>query len=250
MPTAAIMYLPQRPDPGADVTLLATGTPPSSAPGAATYRWDLDDDGRFDDAVGMTIQFRVREGSNVVRVEESYPDGDRALAREVVTTAGSPLPLSPPPPPPPPKPAPIPAPPPPPPAAVEPPAPLTPSAVVALPALARLLAGPHSLRVRSLADGRMSVRVHCSAACRLSARLTLDARTAKRVGLTRSNVHALVGTGSGSIAAGRDATLVITLPRRAVRALRHAAGGAMKLRVTARAGARVQQLERTLKLRR
>jgi hypothetical protein len=96
----------------------------------------------------------------------------------------------------------------------------------------------------------MSVRVRCSITCRLTARLTLDARTAKRVGLTRSNAAARVGSGTTRAVAGKDVKLVVTLTRKAVRGLRDAAGGAAKLRVTARAGTRVQQLERTFKLRR
>jgi hypothetical protein len=252
IPTAAIIVPANPPNPNDTIQLAATGTPPDGAPGAATIRWDLDDDGRFDDGAGAVIPFRVRAGSNVVRVEESYPDGDRALAREVVTTAGSPLPQPPPPPPPPPKPAPPAAVAPPPPATLAvtaPPALATPSSID-LPELARLLPGPHSLRVKSLADGRMSIRVRCSVTCRLSARLTLDARTAKRVGLTRSNAAARVGTGTMRAAAGKDVRLVVTLTRKAVRGLRGAAGGAAKLRVSARAGTRVQQLERTFTLRR
>ncbi|MEA2154438.1 MAG: tryptase, partial [Solirubrobacteraceae bacterium] len=106
IPTAAISIAPGSPNPGEDVALQATGTQPASETGVRAYSWDLDDDGAYDDAVGARATLRpIAAGSTVVRVQESYPDGDRALAREVVTTAGSPRPLPPPPPPPPPRPA-------------------------------------------------------------------------------------------------------------------------------------------------
>jgi hypothetical protein len=244
IPTATISVNPQRPNPGGDVTLIASGTPGRDQLGLPTYRWDLNDDGRYDDDSGPIVTMPARGGSTVVRVQESYPDGDRALAREVVTTAGSPLPLSPPPPPPPPKPAPAAATE----AAVEPPAPAAPSSLP-LPALARLLPGPRTMRVASLADGRMTVGVECSVACTLSARLTLDGRTAKRIRLTRTAGRVLVGTGAKRLQKAGSVKLLIKLKRKATRALRRGAGGAVKLRVTAHAGKRVQQLERTIKLR-
>jgi hypothetical protein len=126
---------------------------------------------------------------------------------------------------------------------------VTTSSTTPLPALARLLPGPRSIRLASLADGRMSIRVECSAPCTLKARLTLDARTAKRVRLTRFNSRVLIGTGSRRLPNGGRVRLAVRLTRKAVRALHGGAGGATKLRVTARAGTRVQQLERTIRLR-
>jgi secreted trypsin-like serine protease len=245
IPTAAISVSPERPSPREDVTLVASGSQPLGQLGARSYSWDLDDDGRYDDGVGPFATFPAHAGSTVVRVQESYPDGDRALAREVVTTAGSPLPLPPPPPPPPPTPRGSIAPPP----AAEPPAPTAPASIKPLPPLARLLAGPRKIRVASLSDGRMSIRVECTAACALTARLTLDGRTAKRIGLTRSAGRVLVGSGARKLSKAGSVKLAVRLTRKAVRALRRGAGGAMKLRVTARAGTRVQQLERTITLR-
>jgi hypothetical protein len=213
-----------------------------------TYAWDLDDDGRYDDETGPTATLdRINAGSTVVRVEETYPDGDRALAREVVTTAGSPLPAPPPPPPPPPKPNP--------PgqlasdtAATTPPGPDQGSS--GLPALARLLPGPRRIRVRSLLDGRMTIGVQCSAACSLTARFTLDGRTAGRLGLTRFGGNVLMGTGSKRLTRAGSVKLVIRLTRRSVRALRRTSSGATRVRVTARAPKRVQQLERSIRLHR
>jgi secreted trypsin-like serine protease len=242
IPTAAISISPARPDPGTQVTLTASGQPLLAA---RTYAWDLDDDGRYDDDFGPTVTLdRIDPGSTVVRVEETYIDGDRALAREVVTTAGSPLPLPPPPPPPPPKPA--------------PPATAADAAVSApvsgssakRSALARLLPGPRIIHVRSLLDGRMTIGVRCSAACSLTARFTLDGRTAGRLGLTRFGGNVLMGTGSTRLRTAGSVKLSIRLTKRSVRALRRASSGATRVRVTARAPKRQLRLERSIRLHR
>lgn len=248
IPTASIAIVPGRPEPDSDVMLTATATRPAAL-GLPAYRWDLNDDGVYDDGAGPSVILsRIDPGSTVVRVQETYPDGDRALAREVATTAGSPLPQPPPPPPPPPKPAPAsaaPAPAP----AVTPPEPVQASSV-ALPALARLLPGPRSMRVRSLLDGRLTIGVHCSAACTLNARFTLDGRTARRLGLTRSLVRVLIGTGARRLSRAGSVKLTIRLTNRAVRALGRARSGAARVRVTAADGRRTQRLRRTISLHR
>ncbi len=257
VPTVTIAIAPQPPDPGDDVALQATATKPASQPGSPAFRWDLDDDGQFDDATGPGAALaNIGPGSHPVRVETRYPDGDRALAREVVTTVGSPQPQPPPPPPPPPRPA-----------TAAPPAdrdpattpapqPATASSLLtqpvadppALPALARLLVGSRRVHVRSLLDRRTSIGVVCSAACDLRARLTLDGRTAKALHLGTSGAAVLLGTGRRHLTAARSVRLDIRLTKKAARALRRATGGALRIRVTATAGARSQRLERTLKL--
>lgn len=259
IPTASIAIDPARPEPDGDVALAAGASRPDGQTGLPAYRWDLDDDGAYDDDAGPNATLRnISRGSTVVRVQESYPDGDRALAREVVTTAGSPLPLPPPPPPPPPRsavasqlapPAPAPGP-----AAAPDPAPATaipapaqPSSI-ALPALARLLPGPRRMYVRSLLDRRMTIRVHCSVACTMKARFTLDWRTARRLRLTRSGTNVLIGTGARRLRGAGSVKLTIRLTKRAVRALRRAHRGATRVRVTATAGQRRQRLDRTITL--
>jgi secreted trypsin-like serine protease len=247
IPTTEISIRPGRPMVGDNVALLATAETPDSQPGLPSFAWDLDDDGHYDDDTGPSAMLRsIRAGSTVVRVQVSYPDGDRAIAREVVTTVGSPLPQPPPPPPPPPKPvaagATAAA------SAATVPAPAHPSSV-ALPAIARLLAGPKSVRVRSLLDGRMTIAIRCSVACTLKARYTLDGRTARRLGLTRFGAAVLIGTGKTTIRpAGASIKLTIRLSRKAVRALRRAQSGATRVRVTATSGSRTQKLERTITL--
>ena len=159
IPTAAITVAPAAPTPSDSVALTATATHPGGQAATAVYTWDLDDDGAYDDAGGPDRQLPPRPaGSYAMRVRESYPDGDRAVAREVVTVAGPPGP--PPPPPPPPPPVVVPPPPPPPPTA------LTPPATTSAKALARLLEVPSRLRVAGLLDHRTSVRVRCYAACK------------------------------------------------------------------------------------
>jgi secreted trypsin-like serine protease len=248
IPIASIAIAPGRPEPGSDVTLTATATKPGSQIGVPAYRWDLDDDGAYDDGAGRSaILLRIRPGSTVVRVQESYADGDRALAREVVTTAGSPLPQPPPPPPPPPRPG----------TAGSPAGPgaggTQPSSgrptPAAAPALARLLSGPRSMSVRSLLDGRVTIGVRCSAPCTLKARFTLDARTAKRVGLSWSGGSALLGTGERRLRKAGSVKLIIRLTKRARRALQRTRSGATRVRVNVASGQRRQRLERTIKLR-
>ena len=226
---------------------MLTATAGDARPGPPSFAGDLDDDGQYDDDAGTTAALRdITAGSSVVRVQVSYGDGDRALAREVVTTAGSPLPQPPPPPPPPPRPGTL--------DAVRrvdtQPAPLAASSTLNsdLPPLARLLAGPRRVRVSSLLDGRMSIGVRCSAACALSARLTLDGRTAKKIGLVKVARSTLIGTGSKRLRRAGRVTIVIRLKSSTVRALRRARDGAIRVRVTARAGRRTQRLERTITL--
>jgi secreted trypsin-like serine protease len=247
IPTAAIAINPTRPEPDTDVALTATATRPPSQIGVPTYRWDFDDDGAYDDAVGANVTLRrVHPGSTVVRVQESYSDDDRALAREVVTTAGSPLPLPPPPPPPPPTPGAA--------GAGSPPGsagtPAGPDQASSgvLPALARLLPGPRSMSIRGLLDGRLTIGVRCSAACLLKARFTLDWRTARRLGLTRSTSNVLIGTGQRRLRNPGSVKVTIRLTKRALRALRRTRSGATRVRVTATAGRRTQRLERAIKL--
>jgi secreted trypsin-like serine protease len=245
IPTAAIAISPSSPQPGATVSLTATGTQPAGQAGPRTYAWDLDDDGSYDDATGTTASLpSIAAGSHVVRVQESYPDGDRALAREVVTTQGSPPPPPPPPPAPPqpPPPAPPPAPP-----AVEP-SPLGTAGGTARP-LARFVSVPARVRVRSLLDGRMAIWLRCSAACTVTGRLALDARSAQRSRLARRPRGSVqVGTGRELRTSATMLRLTLNLTPRAVRALRRVRRGTLVLRVSARGGARRGTLARSIAL--
>ncbi|MEJ7798698.1 MAG: serine protease [Solirubrobacteraceae bacterium] len=228
IPTAAIAIAPAAPQSRDAVALSATATKPASQSGDPSFSWDLDDDGAYDDAAGPAVSLPpLPAGNHVVRVQEAYPDGDRALAREVVSVAASP----PPPPPPPPPPA----------------APVSPPKAKPL---ARLLGVPSRLSVRGLLDRRTSVRVRCYAACNLKATLRLDGRTARRLRLTRATASVQIGAGRARFAKARTARVTITITKRALRRLRSARSGSLALRVTATSGSRRTQLDDRLGLRR
>jgi hypothetical protein len=248
VPIAAIGVSPASPSPGATVSLTASETHPSGQTSPTGINWDLDDDGGYDDAGGLTASLpAITAGSRVVRVQVSYPDGDRALAREVVTTAGSPPPPPPPPPPPQvsvaPPPAPGPPPPPaPPPSEIEPQA--LGSAVVPLP-LAKLIFVPARVRLRNLVGRRIAIRVRCTTACAVSGRLSLDALSTRRAGLAKRST-ASVGDGRDLRTSATTFTLTIKLTPRALKALRRLQRGTLVLRVNARGGTRSQTLSRSI----
>jgi hypothetical protein len=254
IPTAAIVVSPSSPDPGADVLLMASATHPAGL--TPTSAWDLDDDGQYDDATGNVAMLNaVTAGSHVVRVEQRYGDGDRALAREVVTTAGSPPPPPPPPPPAPPAPPPAPpAPPPAPPAEQPAPAEAAPStgasAAGARSPLAALVHAPARLRLRGLLDRRFAVRVRCAEACSVTARLVLDAADARRAGLTRGRGRVSVGGGSRRRTSAPSFNVTIELTRRALKAMRGLRRGTLRLRISARGATRTGAIERSLAYRR
>jgi len=263
IPTAAITSTPATPQPGDTVQLTAAATKPASQTGTENISWDLDADGAYDDATGPTASLPAAPtGIYVVRAQQTYPDGDRAVARELVTVGTPPPPpppdVTPPPPPvaapppvvtPPPPPVAAPPPvvtPPPPPVAVTPP----PAATPPLATLARLVGVPSRVRVSSLLDRRTSVRVFCSAACNLRATLRLDGPTARRLGLSRAIASVQIGAGSARLSSAGTRRVTIKITRRAVQKLRRARSGRVSLRVTATAGSRGVQLGDVLALRR
>ena len=278
IPTAAVSVLPASPQPGDTLALSATGTKPASQAGSATTSWDLDNDCAFDDATGTTASIpSAPEGNYVIRAQQSYPDGDRALGRALVTVgspapaqplpcgpAGTPppAPLPPPPPPPvttsppapattpPPAPALVVAPPPPVVPAPPPPPPPPPPAPVVKRPLARLVSVPTRVRVTSLLDGRLNIRVRCTAVCDLRATLRLRGPTARSLGLTRTSGSVRIGSGTRRLRSSRTARLTIRLPRATTRKLRRARRGSLALRVTATAPGRSLRLDRTIALRR
>jgi secreted trypsin-like serine protease len=224
---------PPGPSVGSDVTLTATGTPGGHGAETPTFKWDLDNDGAFDDGSAATAHLNpVRAGSTVVQAQQTYADGDRAVTREVVTTAGST-------PPGPPAPAPFTAPTPPaPPPLRPPPPPPTPPPAPAPPAppaqmLAKLVSIPTRIKVSSLLDRRMTVRLECSEACTVDSTLSLDAKTSRKLHLTRRLRSVRIATGDGERLAAGPLRVTLRLSTSTVKRLRKARSGTITLGATA-----------------
>jgi len=263
IPTAALTYSTADPQPGDPLQFTATSTKPPSQPGAPTYNWDLDYDCAFDDATGPGARLSSPpQGWLIIRVQVSYPDGDRTIARERVKIGnppppppyykcGTPVPPPPPPPVPPPPPGFPPAPPPPPPGTPPPP----PAGGVHPPGsggstIARLVDVPKRVSIRSLLDRKTSVRVQCMSACELSATLRFTGSVVGSAGAAQSVRGAKVGSALTRWSSARTSTLTIKLTKAAVKKLRRARGGKLDLTVMAKAGSRQTRLNRTLTLRR
>jgi secreted trypsin-like serine protease len=171
VPTVAFSATPSPPRAGDTVQLTATSTTPTSQPGPPVYSWDVDNDGAFDDHRGPVVRLQAaRAGTHPIRVQTVYPDGDRAVAREVVTTVGPS------------------------------------SKTVPLP---RLIAAPRRTRVRSLLDRRMSVRVQCFSPCSVKATLRLRPRT-RRAGAVGPGTLLGSGRASTTRAATVRVTIKLT----------------------------------------
>ena len=233
----------QWPDVGQAVDLSATGTSGSHGPPEPAFVWSVSNlDGQCSfSAVSGSNATLVPDaaGSCAVTAQQVYSDGDRAVAREVITTNGSPRPPPPPPPP---------VAPPPPPVAPPPPPPPPPLPIELTPRLSTLSA-PTRIRVRSLLDGRFSVRVRCFASCRLTSVMNLDPRTARRLGLTRRVGRAVrVGSGSARYTGPGRYRLTLRIPRNARVRLRPARSGRLTLFVAARRYARTENHKRIIRL--
>ncbi len=247
MPTVAITSdaLQTPPDVGSPVELLADSAPGGHDPGELdTTTWSVEDlDGHCtpdSDTGDATIVTPEQAGSCAVTVEQTYDDGDRAIAREVITTMGStppgppdPAPIVSPPPPP------VPPPPPPPPPVSPPPAVMfaPPPPVVAplpVPKLAKLVSVASRIRVSSLLDRKLRIRVRCSTACFVSATLKLDARSSRKLRLTRRRGHSSrVAIGDAERLRAGIVRVTLRLSRRTIKRLRNARSGTLTLRVTA-----------------
>jgi hypothetical protein len=147
IPTIAMTAAPSAPRAGEPIMLIAAASAPPSQQGGASYTWDLDNDGAFDDGYGPGVTVTsVLAGTHPYRVQAVYPDGDRAVTREVVTVAAAPPP---------------------------PPAARTP----------RLVGVPRRVRTRALLDRRISFRVRCYSPCSVQGRLRfVNSRHSTQVG--------------------------------------------------------------------
>jgi secreted trypsin-like serine protease len=230
IPTAAISVSPATPQAGEPVTLTASAVTPSGAgalpAGAPTFGWDFNADGVYTDASGPSVPFGpAPAGVYTAAVQATYPDGDRAVDREVVIVAPAPPP---PPPPPPPAPTPVPK--------VKP--------------LARLVNVARRLRISGLLDHRTSVHVQCYSACTMNVKLRLDATSARRLKLTRRTASVQIGAGRARFEKASTAAVTVVLTRTAVRRIATARSGDLTLTVTVTVGSRHQVLSKALTLQR
>ena len=233
IPTVTMTASPGSVEPGGQVLFTATRTRPASQPGEATFTWDLDGDGQFDDASGNTAGRVYNEaGTTAVRVQTTYPDGDRAVAREVVTVAT--------PPPPPPTPPPPPA------------APVTPTVPPqgVAPTTRPLVTVRSNIRLATLRSNGVRTRVRCSGLCAITARLTLNGRTARRFGLTRGSAAVTIGRATARLDAAGARIVRVRLSARARRALRRLRSATIVLRADVLTGAVRARETRNIAVRR
>jgi hypothetical protein len=226
VPTAAVAASSTIPAPGEQVDLSATVAPgaQSSSP---TLAWDLDGDGVFDDATGATASTTFASaGVRIVRVQATFPDGDRAVAREAVDVGGTGVPVS------------------------LPTTTTTPvQTVQALPqpqlpqqqtqapiddAPVGNASLPDHVKLSTLLSKNLRVRFRCERACTISGRLTLSARDAKRFGLGSGRAAVTIGSGSSRLASAGSGTLTVGLTKRAKRSLRNRSRVSIRLSVKLR----------------
>jgi secreted trypsin-like serine protease len=230
VPTAAVTASSAIPAPGEQVDLSAT-VAPGAQTSSPTLAWDLDGDGAFDDATGATASTTFASaGVRVVRVQATFADGDRAVARKAVDVGGTGVPVS-----------------------VGPTTTTTTTTpqqtVQALPqpqfpqqqtqapgddgpvGSASL---PDHVKLSTLRSKSLRVRFRCERACTISGRLTLSARDAKRFGLGSGRTAVAIGRGSSRLASAGSGTLTVGLTKRAKRALRNRPRASIRLSVTLR----------------
>ena len=115
------------------------------------------------------------------------------------------------------------------------------------PQLASFVFVPARVRLRSVRDRRISVRISCTGPCAVSGRLSLDGRSARRAGLARrSSAPVNIGRASDLRTSATSFTLKIILTQRAVQALRRLSRGTLRLRLSARGGTRNETHSRTI----
>lgn len=109
---------------------------------------------------------------------------------------------------------------------------------------------PSRIRLPSLLDGRFTVRLLCTAACAVSGQLSLDARSARRAGITRRARTVSLGNGRNLRRFSANFTLTIRIAPAARKSLRRVRTGTLRLRVTATGGMRRKTLVRSITLTR
>jgi secreted trypsin-like serine protease len=239
VPTAGVAVSPAAPDPGEQVSFTAN-VAPGTQPSSPTLAWDLDNDGAFDDATGATATAAfVSAAVHIVRVQATFADGDRAVAREAVLVGVSPATPS----------------------VIPETADPDPDTTEAAPTVTQTprpqlphlqlpqqqpstvdgpiasVSVPEHVKLRTVRGKRLRVRFDCVRACTISGRLTLDGATARRFGLGSGGSAVTIGRGSSSLTAAGSRTLVVGLTARAKRALRNRSRADVHLTTDVRSGA-------------
>jgi len=89
IPRASFTSSPGSPRAGENVTFTSTSQHPSGPMGFTTFNWDLDGDGRFNDANGATVSRAFAQGAHSVGLQASNPLGDNAVSRRTVAVGAA-----------------------------------------------------------------------------------------------------------------------------------------------------------------
>jgi subtilisin-like proprotein convertase family protein/subtilisin family serine protease len=116
------------------------------------------------------------------------------------------------------------------------------------PPAASFVVAPAEARLADVLDGRYSVLAACASACRASAKVSVGAKTARRLGLGRRAVT--LGSKSSRRGSGGTAKVAVKLSRRARAALRGRALTKATLTVTLTEGGSKLTVKRTVSVRR
>jgi trypsin len=238
VPTAGLAVSPAAPDPGQQVSFTATVAPGAQA-SSPTLAWDLDNDGAFDDAAGATATAAfVSAATHVVRVQATFPDGDRAVAREAVpvgvpadtATTTAPETVDP--------------------DTTQTTAPVTQAPQLEVPQLQLpqqqqptvdgpigSVSAPERVRLQTLRGKGLRVRFDCKRACTIAGHVTLDGASARRFGLGGGRSAVTIGRGSSALAAAGSRMLTVSLTARAKRALRNRSRATVRLATDLQSGA-------------
>jgi len=120
------------------------------------------------------------------------------------------------------------------------------------PKLAELVLIPQRIKVSSLFDRKMVVRVRCSVGCFVASTLKLDAKTSRKLRLTRRKNHSVrVAIGEAERLSAGLVRVTLRLSRPMIKRVRKARSGTLALRVDATDDAeRRETLRAKIKLRR
>lgn len=189
------------------VTFTSTSTHPEGADYFTTFRWDLDNDGGFDDATGRSISHTYTQvGEAVAGLEASRPNGDVAsiyYAFDVVELPGG--------------------------TTTTPPPGATPATTVVPAPLATIL----NARRPKVRRGRFAIRVRFARSAPLGTAVVEAYRASRRIGIARTRVRR-----------GATRRVSVKLTPTGRRMLRRDANGRMRVRVRVRVGRTVLRSKR------